>query len=138
MLAGFLLAQLERRAEIQGKRKRIWEGYAAALADWAGERGAQLPCVPEHCEPSYHMFYLVMRTAEERGALIRHLRERGVYSVFHYLPLNLSEMGRRWGGVEGQCPVTERVSDALLRLPFFYDLRDEEQARVIEGVLAFE
>jgi len=70
--------------------------------------------------------------------LIAHLRERGILAVFHYLPLHLSDMGRRFGGREGQCPVTEDVADRLLRLPFYTGLSDSEQADVIDAVLSFE
>jgi dTDP-4-amino-4,6-dideoxygalactose transaminase len=83
------------------------------------------------------MFYLLMPSPESRRALLAHLRARNILAVFHYLPLHLSDMGRRFGGKPGQCPVAERVSDCLLRLPLFYDLTEEEQARVVDGVRSF-
>src|ERR1022692_1292078 len=118
ILAAFLLAQLEKHEWIHARRCRIWNRYRQGFADWAAERGVQLPCVPPLCEHSYHMFYLVMPSLAERQGLIEHLKRRGILSVFHYLPLHLSAMGLRFGGTPGQCPVTERISDGLLRLPF--------------------
>jgi dTDP-4-amino-4,6-dideoxygalactose transaminase len=135
MLAAFLLAQLEMREVIQTKRQRIWEQYNIGLEDWAHTRQVQLPCIPAHCEQSYHMFYLLLPSLDVRQALIAHLKARGILSVFHYLPLHLSDMGRQFGG---DCPVTEDVSDRLLRLPFFNDLTEADQAEVIEAIIAFE
>jgi len=66
------------------------------------------------------------------------LKAHGILSVFHYLPLHLSEMGRRFGGKDGDCPVTEDVSDRLLRLPFYNDLTEADQARVVGAIKAFE
>jgi dTDP-4-amino-4,6-dideoxygalactose transaminase len=138
ILAAFLYAQLEARHEIQAKRRHIWQTYYESLGAWASENGVRLPVVPSHCEQSYHMFYLLLPTQEVRHALIDHLKARGILSVFHYLPLHLSEMGRKFGGKEGDCPVTEGVSDCLLRLPFYNDLTEADQARVVEAVLKFE
>jgi dTDP-4-amino-4,6-dideoxygalactose transaminase len=84
------------------------------------------------------MFYLVMPSLVERQGLIEHLKRRGILSVFHYLPLHLSAMGLRFGGTPGQCPVTERISDGLLRLPFYNDLTESEQDEVIEAIRSFE
>jgi dTDP-4-amino-4,6-dideoxygalactose transaminase len=137
ILAAFLLAQLEAREEIQRRRRRIWERYAAELKGWSAGHGVRLPVVPDHCEQAFHLFYLLMPSAASRQELIRHLKERGIHAVFHYLPLHLSPMGRRLGGAAGQCPVTESVSERLLRLPFFYDLTEEEQSRVIETIRDF-
>jgi dTDP-4-amino-4,6-dideoxygalactose transaminase len=75
---------------------------------------------------------------EQRQRLIDHLKAHGILSVFHYMPLHLSEMGRRFGGRKGDCPVTEKISDRLLRLPFYYDLTEAEQARVAETIIAFD
>jgi dTDP-4-amino-4,6-dideoxygalactose transaminase len=136
-LAAFLCAQLEARDVIQSKRKRIWDYYFANLTDWAENSGVRLPHVPTHCEQSYYMFYLLLRTIEERQAMIAHLKTRGVHSVFHYLPLHLSEMGRQLGGKAGDCPVTENMSDRLLRLPFYGDLTEADQARVVSAIMEF-
>jgi dTDP-4-amino-4,6-dideoxygalactose transaminase len=137
LLAAFLAAQLEARDEIQAARRRIWDGYADGLSDWAEENGVRMPVVPEHCEQSYHLFYVLMPSLEARTALIERLRDRSILAVFHYLPLHLSAMGRELGGREGQCPVTEDVCDRLLRLPFYTTLRAAEQDEVIETIRGF-
>jgi len=137
LLAAILYAQLEARETIQSKRRRIWEYYHRHLGAWARDNGVRLPIIPAHCEQPYHMFYLLMPTSANRDALIAHLKGHGILSVFHYQPLHLSEMGRRFGGQPGACPVTEDVSERLLRLPFYNDLSVADQARVADAVLSF-
>jgi dTDP-4-amino-4,6-dideoxygalactose transaminase len=138
ILAAVLYSQLEVRHAIQARRRRIWERYREALSGWAAENDVTLPVVPEHCEQPYHIFYLLLPTLEDRQALIAHLKQRDILAVFHYLPLHLSAMGRQFGGRTGDCPVTERISDQLLRLPLFSDLKEGDQERVIEAVTSFE
>jgi dTDP-4-amino-4,6-dideoxygalactose transaminase len=137
MLAAYLYAQFETCREIQEIRKRIWTHYAQGLKSWACGNGVRLPLVPDHCEQSHHMFYLLLPSLENRQALIAHLNDLGVISPFHYIPLHLSAKGREYGGKPGSCPVTEHVSDRLLRLPFFNDLTETELHRVISGILSF-
>jgi dTDP-4-amino-4,6-dideoxygalactose transaminase len=137
VLAAFLLGQLEGRERIQESRRLIWNRYRDALASWAERQGARLPFVPDHCEQPYHMFYLLMPSLEARQGLIAHLKARGILAVFHYLPLHLSEMGKHCDGRVGDCPVTEDVSDRLVRLPFYASLSESDQARVIEAVSEF-
>ena len=84
------------------------------------------------------MYYLLMPSLAARQALIVHLRTRGVAAVFHYLPLHLSEYAARWGGKPGDCPVTEDVSDRLLRLPLYNQLSENEQTRIIEALIEFQ
>ncbi len=138
ILAAYLFAQLEKREEIQRARHRIWHNYFSALREWAITHDVRLPYVPLHCEQAYHMFYIVLPSFEIRQGLIEHMKSRGILSVFHYLPLHLSDLGRRYGGRPGQCPVTEEVSDRLLRLPFYNSLSDEEQADVVSAIASFK
>ncbi len=134
LLAAFLYAQLEARDKIQATRKRIWETYHTHLSEWAHLQGIRLPVVLDHCEQPYHMYYLLLPSLAARQALIAYLKERGILSVFHYLPLHLSDMGQRLGGQPGDCPVTEDVSDRLLRLPFYNDLTEQDQDWVCEVI----
>ena len=138
VLAAFLFGQLEAWQTIQARRRQIWERYAAGLADWCRSHGVRQPVVPDHCEQTYHMFYLLLPSPAAQQALIAHLKSKGILAVFHYLPLHLSEFGRRYGGQAGDFPVTEDASQRLLRLPFYYALSDGEQARVIEAVREFK
>ncbi len=137
MLAAYLYAQLEVHEQIQAKRRQIWEYYHEHLQDWAEAQGIRFPIVPDHCEQAYHMFYVLMPSLEKRQALIAHLKAQNIISAFHYLPLHLSEMGRKFGGKEGDCPVTEDVSDRLLRLPFYNDLTEADLARVVGAIREF-
>jgi dTDP-4-amino-4,6-dideoxygalactose transaminase len=137
MLAAFLYAQLQAKDHIQEHRKRVWKYYYTHLKEWAREHGVKLPTIPEHCEQPYHMFYMVMPSYEDRQALIAHLKSRGILAVFHYLPLHLSGVGIRLGGEKGDCPVTENVSDRLIRLPLYNDLTEAEQETVIAAIYDF-
>ena len=137
LLAAFLRAQLEHRDQIQSMRRKIWETYALELASWAKTNGIRLPIIPPECEQSYHMFYVIMPSLESRQALISHLAGLGILAVFHYLSLHLSPMGLRFGGHQGDCPVTEDLADRLLRFPFFTGMSSSEQAQVIDAVRAF-
>ena len=83
------------------------------------------------------MFYVLLPSLDARQRFIAHLKSQSIHSVFHYLPLHLSDMGRKLGGTVGQCPVTEDVSDRLLRLPFYNTLTEADQAIVIEAVNQF-
>jgi dTDP-4-amino-4,6-dideoxygalactose transaminase len=138
MLAAFLYAQLEARARIQASRQRVWGRYSRGLKTWASENGVGLPIVPAHCDQSFHMFYLLLPSLECRQTLIAHLRRLNILSVFHYLPLHLSTMGQKFGGKPGDCPVTEFVSDRLLRLPFYNHLDEDAQDRVISAIQQFK
>lgn len=137
MLAAFLLGQLEARIRIDVRRREIWNRYHDGLREWAGERNVTVPFVPSYCEQTYHLYYLLLQSAKERAGMIAHLRERGILSVFHYVPLHLSEMGQRLGGKPGDCPVTEDVSDRLVRLPFYAALTPDEQTQVLDGIRSF-
>lgn len=137
MLAAFLLAQLEMRERVQSTRRSIWNRYREGLSDWAATHGVSLPFVPEHVEQAYHMFYLLLPTLAARQAFIAHLRQEGILSVFHYVPLHTSEMGLKLGGRPGLCPVTEGISDRLVRLPFYNDLAPALQSRVIDVARTF-
>ena len=138
VLAAFLLAQLEMWETIQRRRSEIWQTYHARLRDWSKRIDAQQPVVPPECEQTFHMYYLLLPSLAVRQALIEFLKARGITAVFHYLPLHLSKMGREFGGRPGDCPITEDVSDRLLRLPFYYSLTDAEQSHVIDALVEFQ
>jgi dTDP-4-amino-4,6-dideoxygalactose transaminase len=138
LLAAYLYAQFEKHEQIQSKRRSIWEYYAYHLSGWADANGIQIPTIPADCEQAYHMFYLVFPTLEQRQGFIQYMKMHQILTVFHYQPLHLSEMGQRYGGKPGDCPVTERVSDCLVRLPFYYDLSETDLASIVEAARAFK
>ena len=134
LLAAFLLGQLEERDAVLSARRAIFERYSEGLGAWAAANGVALARIPSDCESSYHMFYVVLPDAETRTRLIEKLRSRGILAVFHYLPLHCSEMGRRYTDPLARFPVTDSVSERLLRLPFYNSLSPADQDRVIETI----
>ena len=137
LLAAFLYAQLEQREQIQSKRQQIWYAYSQELKGWAESNGVQLPHVPEYCEQPSHLFYMLMPTLAHRQQFIAHLRQHGIMAVFHYLPLNTSPMGQGLGARPGDCPITESVSDRLVRLPLYADLAQADLVSILEAVTSF-
>ena len=137
LLAAYLLAQLESADRIQARRHELWRRYAADLKEWAARAEVRLPIVPAHCEHPAHIFYLLFPSLAARTAFIAHMRAHSVLALFHYQPLHLSEMGQRFGGRPGQCPITEQVADRLVRLPLFFQMTDDEQGMVIEAARSF-
>lgn len=138
MLAAYLYAQLEARSLIQSKRQRLWETYAEQLQPWAEIHGIQLPVVPAHCDQAYHLFYLLLPDLTTRMAFMHYLESQEIQSVSHYLPLHTAPMGQAFGWQPGDCPVTEAVSDRLVRLPFYTNLTMTDLERVIHAILAFQ
>nr|MBC8490823.1 DegT/DnrJ/EryC1/StrS family aminotransferase [Bacteroidota bacterium] len=138
ILAAFLYAQLEHREKIQEKREKIWKYYYKHLKGWADENNVRLSIIPEHCDQPYHLFYLLMPSLEKRTAFINYLKGNGITAVFHYLPLHISDWGKKFGGKEGDCLVTEDVSDMLARLPFFNNMTETELEIVVNTISAFK
>jgi len=137
LLAAFLCAQLEAYPQLQARRQFLWGRYFETLAPWARVRGTGLPFVPDYCTHPAHIFYLLLRDEDERRRLIGHLDSRQIHAVSHYVPLHSSPQGARLGGLDYACPVTDLVSQRLIRLPLYSALTDEEQDRVIDAVLSF-
>ena len=135
MLAAVLYGQLERNDEIQSQRMSIWNRYESELAEWAAKHEVRTPHVPVDCEHTGHVFHLRFTEGQVRDRFIAHLRECEISAVFHYQPLHLSHVGLKYGGFAGQCPVSEKAGDCLVRLPLFNALTMDEQSRVIEAVL---
>lgn len=134
--AAFLYAQLENLDKIQSKRKKIWQMYYDKLLPLAQKGLIELPNVPTYTTHNAHLFYLVCQSLEERDALIAFLRENGIYAVFHYLSLHQSPFyaSKHDGRKLINC---ERYANCLLRLPLFYELTDEEQAKIINTIYNF-
>ena len=137
MLSAFLYGQLESKNHILEHRKRIWDTYTAGLKTWAQAHRVALPFIPDDCEQSYHMFYMIMPTAEDRDTLISYLKERGIHAVFHYLPLHQSQMGKQSAARYHACPVTDDMSARLIRLPFYNSLSQGEQEEIINTIMQF-
>ena len=137
VLAAFLLGQIESWKDVQERRRRLWLNYYNALSPVLEIRGVRLPLVPQQCEQAYHMFYLLARDSDDRNALLRFLRTRGIEATFHYQPLHSSIAGRKYGRTLDDCPVTTEISGRLLRLPLHLALEDDTQGRIVEAVSDF-
>ena len=137
LTAAFLYSQLEAADAITKKRFAIFDYYMNALEPLEQGNHLRRPIVPSHCRHNAHMFYILLRDEESRNALMQYLKRKGIGSVFHYIPLHTSPMGRRLGCCRGSLPVTEDCSRRLLRLPCYFELTRSEQDRVIEEVYRF-
>jgi dTDP-4-amino-4,6-dideoxygalactose transaminase len=137
LLAAILYGQLQRADTINAQRVAIWNRYHADLATWADKHDVTRPHIPEGCEHVGHVYHLRFRQGEMRTRFIDHMKQRGVSCVFHYQPLHVSPVGRRFGGFPGQCPVSEHAGECLVRLPLFNSLSDADQSRVIDAATSF-
>jgi dTDP-4-amino-4,6-dideoxygalactose transaminase len=136
VIAAFLLAQLESADDITQRRLSHWDQYHRGFAALEAQGALRRPVIPEECQHNAHMYNLLVENFEVRTALLAFLKERGVTAVFHYVPLHSSPAGRRYGRVpQGELPVTDSLSDRLLRLPLYVDL--EEVPRIVDLVCNF-
>ncbi len=135
--SAFLYGQLEMLDAIAQRRRAIYQYYRRHLKPLEAEGLLRLPYTPEDCTSNYHMFYVLLPDGEARDGLMAHLKSKDIHAVFHYVPLHSSPMGRTFGYQEGDLPITEQTSARLLRLPFFYEIQEEEQARVVEEIHSF-
>lgn len=137
MLAAFLYAQFENMDAITDKRRAIYDGYTENLGALADEGLITLPTIPPHCTSNYHMFYVLLNDLETRGKLIEHLKKDGILAVFHYVPLHTSPVGQTMGYGDGMLPVTEDLSERLLRLPMYFDMTEEDVSGVSVSIQRF-
>jgi len=133
VLAAILDAQLDKLAEIQGRRAAIVARYRAGLAEWARQHGVRLPAELPEREPNHHIFYLIYPDGAARDRAMATLRAHGVMATFHYVPLHSAPHGQSLGP-QPQLPVTDRVAQSLLRLPLHPRLADDDVLRVVDAV----
>jgi len=131
LLAAFLYGQLEQKEKVQIKRKKIWEAYYVGLMEWADENNVGLPFIADDCEHPYHMFYLLFQSEDLKNRFLKYMNKNGVNAIFHYLPLHISTMGKKFGKFD--CPVTESVAKRIVRLPFWTGL-EQYQDGVIDKI----
>jgi dTDP-4-amino-4,6-dideoxygalactose transaminase len=132
----FLWAQLEQLDEITHGRRSVWSRYHDALAPLEEAGLLRRPVVPDGCEHSGHLYYLLMHTEAERDEMIRRLGADGIRSVFHYVPLHDSPAGSRFGRTSGPVDVAVSASSRLLRLPLWSGMGEEEVSRVVDSAVA--
>jgi len=135
--SAFLYAQLESLEGIQTRRKAIWEQYHNGLKDLSEKGFFSLPDMPDYATNNGHMFYIVCRSLDERTQLISFLKEKGILAPFHYLSLHLSDY---YHSVESNIPTLpncDKFADRLVRLPMFFELKDEEVLYIIQEIHSF-
>ena len=137
MNAAYLMAQLDMADEIFEDRMRSWNLYYELLAPLAEEGKIELPYIPEHCTHNAHMFYIKAKDLKERSELIRFLKENGIQSVFHYIPLHTAPAGLRFGRFHGEDVYTTKESERLARLPMFYGLKEEQVRYITDKIKEF-
>ena len=134
-LAAYLWGQLEAREHVQARRRAVFEAYRDGLAPHADRLGIRLPVVPDHCDPAYHLFHVLMPDHATRTRVMCELREQGIATTFHYVPLHDSVAGREFAARATDCPVSTDVSARLVRLPFHNQLSAADTDRVVEALV---
>ena len=135
--AAYLLAQLENAEKINTSRLSAWDLYNQGLSELAAHHFIELPYVPDQCIHNAHMYYIKVKDNKQRGALISHLKSRGIAAVFHYIPLHSSVAGKNYGEFRGKDLYTTSESERLLRLPMFYGISADDVSAVISGIHEF-
>lgn len=138
MNAAYLYAQLEECEKINHKRHEIYDYYHANLKNLEDEGKIQRPFVPEGCVHNAHMYYIKTRDLSVRSRLIAYLKENGICTAFHYVPLHSSPAGEKFGRFSGEDVYTTRESERLVRLPMFYDLSETDMEYIVEKIQQFE
>ena len=136
IISAFLYGQVEHLDEIQEKRIAIWKKYSQGLKDLSEKGFIQLPLIPDFATNNAHMFYVICRNYEERTALIKFMKEKDIHPVFHYLSLNKSEYFLK-DNTEINIPNSDKFTDSLLRLPFYFELSEEEQSMILSEIHVF-
>ena len=135
--AAYLWAQLQKADEINNNRLTAWQRYDDAFEAIRKSSLVETPTIPEGCKHNAHMYYLKCKDLQERTAFIRFMKEHGVLTVFHYVPLHSAPAGYKYGRFDGKDEYTTKESERLVRLPMYYGLTKEDQETVIDAVKKF-
>ena len=137
IIAAYLYSMLCISDEIQKKRKYIWEIYHSAFKEFENRGIIHCTFIPNECTNNAHMYYIIFNNLEKRTAFIEFLKKNGIMAPFHYIPLHSSPAGKKYGRNHGGMDVTNKISDTLVRLPLYYDLKEKEVMYIIEKVCYF-
>ena len=137
ILCAFLYAQLQQIAAITARRCAIYEFYHSHLKALEEENLLILPIIPQHCRSNYHTFFVLLPNREDRDGLITHLYAQGIGATFHYVPLHTSPMGRKFSYQDGDLPLTENLSERILRLPVYHEISETDQEEVVMAISQF-
>ena len=137
IIAAFLYAQLNNSEIIQQRRKQIWNKYHEFFEKYEKSGIIRRPIIPNDCMHNAHMYYILFNNLEKRTNFINYLKEKGIQTVFHYIPLHSAPAGIKYGKTGSDMSVTDKVSDTLVRMPLFYELQDNELDFIFDNVDAF-
>ena len=137
MNAAYLWAQLEEADKINDKRLSIWNFYHEELKELEDKGVLERPYIPEYATHNAHMYYIKVKDLRVRTKLLAYLKERGILSVFHYVPLHSATAGKKFGRFHGEDVYTTKESERLCRLPMYYSLSLEEAAEVVKALKEF-
>ena len=137
VIAAYLYSILEIEQDIQEKRKYVWNLYNNAFENLEKEGKVRRPIIPEYCTNNAHMFYLLFNDLKTRTKFISYLKENNIYAPFHYIPLHSSPAGKKYCKTGSKMNITNNISDTLVRLPLYYDIRKEDINKIISTVLDF-
>ena len=135
--AAYLWGNIEKVEKINKERLRVWRKYYSGLKDLENNGFISLPAIPENCRHNAHMFYVKIKNLKERTALLRHLSDNDILSVFHYIPLHSSDSGLKFGRFSADDEFTTMESERLIRLPMYFGLNDSEVSKVINSIIYF-
>jgi len=137
VIAAFLYAQLEEAESIISTRLALWNHYHQHLEPLEQTGKLRRPIIPDHCQHNAHMYYILVEDLATRTALIQQLKQQGINSVFHYVPLHSSPAGQRYGRPHSSLTYTEELSDRLVRLPLFPELTPGQLETTIMAIQEF-
>lgn len=137
LICSFLYAQMEEAESLTENRLEIWHVYDSMLAELETSGFVRRPILPAHCVHNAHMYYILVSSLSTRTKLIEYLKSKGILAVFHYVPLHSSPAGRRFGRISGALPVTDNLSDRLVRLPIWVGLSLDDVALICEQIKTF-
>lgn len=137
IIAAFLYAQLEEAEKFTSARMKIWQYYHQLLEPLEQAGKLRRPIIPPHCEHNAHMYYIILKDLSTRTELIRHLKEKGINAVFHYVPLHSSPAGQHYGRICGSMDNTTILSERLLRLPLFPELELIQVEQIVRAIEVF-
>jgi dTDP-4-amino-4,6-dideoxygalactose transaminase len=137
LVAAFLYAQLEMTEKIIATRCRLFELYMKALRELEDKGIIRLPILHGECDCNGSSMYIITRSLDDRTRLIKNLEEHIIKAVFHYIPLHSSPLGIKFGRVSGCMDVTDDISERILRLPMYYEMAEEDVAKVVTSIQEF-
>lgn len=134
MNVAYLYGQLECMDMINDNRTETWNTYNNAFMEFQEKGVIELPVIPNECIHNAHMYYVKLKNLEERTEFISYMREKNIYTVFHYVPLHSSEAGLKFGKISGKDVYTTWESNRLVRLPMYYGMKETDRSEIINNL----